>query len=57
MRILHFIHWSRSGITTLVKDLASASSDDVKLGVIFILPDKNECKEMEKLGMSVYDIQ
>jgi len=56
MRVLHFVHWPRSGITTLVKELVDASSGGVRHGVIFIVPDKDECKEMEEAGISVYDI-
>ena len=34
MKVMHFIHWNRSGITTLVKNIASYGSGKFRIGVL-----------------------
>lgn len=53
-RILHLIHWPKSGITSVVKNLVSAmGSDTFEQAIIVLLEDAEELEEFRSLGLQV----
>ena len=55
MKILHIVHWARSGIGVVVRDLVRHRSSDIEHVVVCLAPGKPTTDQIRDAGARVYE--